>query len=91
MAVGQVGFKDPRKVCYKITEKLIQPFSGEEGPCCTKREPDCQSSQQDQSREVPGSCDGEGGEAEDFEEERPGCTTGAGKILFLRELIFRKY
>jgi len=76
MAVGQVGFKDPRKV------RLLKIGLGKESSGRSKRESYCQSSEQDQSREVSRFGTGKGGEIEGHEKERPSCKAGAGNQPF---------
>jgi hypothetical protein len=49
MAVGQVGFKDPRKVgfpefCFMRGARL-RSYPGQENPRCSERESYCQSSE----------------------------------------------
>ncbi len=84
MAVGQVGFKDPRKVSRKLCYQscLLSIGLGEESSCRSKRKPHCQPSEQDQSRKVSRSGNGEGGEIEGREKARPSCKAGAGNQPF---------
>jgi hypothetical protein len=84
MAVGQVGFKDPRKVSRRLCHQscLLKIGLGKESSGRSKREPYCQSSEQDQSREISGSGTRKGGEIEGHEKERPSCKAGAGNQPF---------
>jgi len=81
MAVGQVGFKDPRKVRRILSgsSRLLSLVLGKESPCISEREPYRQSPEQDQSREVPRPGYGKGGEIESLEKERPSGKIGASK------------
>ena len=84
MAVGQVGFKDPRKVRRGLCHQscLLKIGLGKESSGRSKRESYCQSSEQDQSREVSRFGTGKGGEIEGHEKERPSCKAGAGNQPF---------
>jgi hypothetical protein len=82
MAVGQVSFKDSRKVCaltHSRANFLRQRALGEENHRTAKREPNCQSTEQNQGGEIPRPSNGERGEIEGVEKERAVCKTGACK------------